>query len=114
MKLSLIVSLLFLFGCVAVAEPEKPEVVNTSIIRVSGSQCGPTPSARMELDKLGEKLVASALMKVTPTDTLIVTFFSSPETGEWSVMIDGKNGTSCMVMWGGNWRTVRQETGQES
>jgi len=113
MKLSLIVSLFLLFGCAAVpvvqAEPEKPEISSTSIIRVSGSQCGPTAASRIELKALGETVVASALMKVTPVDTVIVTFFTSPD-GDWTIMIDSKNGISCMVMWGKYWQMAGQES----
>ena len=104
MKCTLIF-LLFLFGC---SDLIKPEIV-TSSIQVGGSQCGPTSYARKELSKLGEKLVASALMEVTPTETVIVTFFSSP-SGDWTVMIDGRTGISCMILWGKHWTRAGQES----
>jgi len=72
MKCTFVFCLLFLFGCSTLV---KPEVVDTSSIRVPSSQCGPTAAARIELKQLGEKLIASALMEVTPTETVIVTFF---------------------------------------
>jgi len=105
-KLAIVLSLLLLFGTSAVAE--KPEVGNTSSIRMNPSQCGPTLSSRVGLEQLGEKVVASAMMKVTLTDTVIVTLFNS-QSGDWTIMIDGKNGVSCMVMWGKNWLTVSQK-----
>jgi hypothetical protein len=107
MKFSLVLSLLFLFGCSTISE--KPEVTDTSSIRVSSSQCGPTLTSRVELEKLGESIVASALMRVTPIDTVIVTFFTSPD-GDWTIMIDSMNGVSCMVMWGKYWQMAGQES----
>ncbi len=107
MKLSFVLSLLFLVGCSAV--PEKPEVVDASVIRVSDSQCAPTISAQMQLERLGEKLLASALMKVSLTDTVIVTVFKS-QTGDWTIMINSQNGLSCMVMWGEYWQMAGQES----
>jgi hypothetical protein len=107
MKFSLVLSLLFLFGCSTISE--KPEVADTSSIRVSSSQCSPTSISRIELKKLGEAAIASALMRVTPTDTVIVTFFTSQD-GDWTIMIDSRNGISCMVMWGKYWQMVGQES----
>ena len=101
-----LVFLLFLFGCSTLV---KPEVVDTSSIRVPSSQCGPTAEARTELKQLGEKLWASALLQITPQEIVIVTFFSSP-AGDWTVMIDGRTGISCMILWGKHWT----RTGQES
>jgi len=106
MKCTFVFCLLFLFGCSSL---EKPEVVDTSSIRVPSSQCGPTAAARIELKQLGEKLIASALMEVTPTETVIVTFFSSP-AGDWTVMIDGRTGISCMILWGKYWIRAGQES----
>jgi len=100
-------SLLFLFGCSAL---EKPEVVNTSAIRVPSSQCGPTPSSRTQLEQLGERLRASALMQITPAETVIVSFFSSRQSGDWTVMVDGRNGRSCMILWGKHWMAAGQES----
>jgi len=104
--LAVSLSLLFLFGCSAL---EKPEVVNTSSIRVPTSQCGPTPSSRIQLEQLGEKLRASALMQITPLETVIVSFFSS-QSGDWTVMVDGRNGISCMILWGKHWLAAGQES----
>jgi hypothetical protein len=107
MKLSIIISLWLLLGCAANAtELEKSDVTDTTAIRISNTQCIPTLMVKLELAEMGEKLVASALMKVTPDDVVIVTFFSN-DSGEWSVMLDGKNGISCMVMWGDNWRMAK-------
>jgi len=106
MKFSLIFCLVFLFGCSALV---KPKIVDTSSIRVPSSQCGPTAAARIELKQLGEKLIASALMEVTPTETVIVTFFSS-SSGDWTVMIDGRTGISCMILWGKYWLRAGQES----
>jgi len=106
-KLSLILSLLFLFGCAAGIT--KPEVTDTSIIRVSSTQCGQTSVLKKEISRLGESLVASALMKVAPAETVIVNFFSS-QGGEWTVMIDGMNGISCMVLWGQYWTAAAGST----
>ena len=90
---------------------EKSEVINTSAIRVSPAQCGPTPSAKVELERLGEKLRASALMQVTPTETVIVSFYSE-QSGDrdWTVLIDSRSGRSCMVLWGKHWLTAGQES----
>ena len=106
-KLSLVLSLLFLFGCTA--DITKPEVTNTSVIRINSNQCGPTSILKREISRLGESLTASALMKVAPTETVIVNFFSSQDGG-WSVIIDGINGISCMVLWGEYWMVVGQES----
>jgi hypothetical protein len=100
-----LVFLLFLFGC---SDLVKPEII-TSSIRVPSSQCGSTAASRIELKQLGERLWASALLQITPQEIVIVTFFSSP-SGDWTVMIDGRNGISCMVLWGKHW----SRTGQES
>jgi len=107
MKFSLVLSLLLLFGCSTVSE--KPEVVNTSSIRISKSQCSPTSISKIKLKKLGETAIASALMRVSPTDTVIVTFFTSPE-GSWTVLIDSMTGISCMVMWGEYWQMAGRES----
>ena len=106
-RLSLVFSLFFLLGCST--EMVKPEVTNTSVIRVTDSQCAPTVSAQMQLEQLGEKLLASALMKVSPTDTVIVTVFRG-QTGDWTIMINSPNGLSCMVMWGEYWQMAGQES----
>ena len=106
-RLSLVLSLLFLFGCAA--DITKPEVTNTSVIRINSNQCGPTPVLKREISRLGESLTASALMKVAPTETVIVSFFSNQD-GEWTVMIDGMNGISCMVLWGEYWMAAGQES----
>jgi hypothetical protein len=98
---------LFLFGCAA--DITKPEVMDTSVIRVSSNQCGPTPILKKEISRLGESLTASALMRVAPTETVIVSFFSNQD-GEWTVMIDGMNGISCMVLWGKYWMAAGQES----
>ena len=106
-RLSLVLSLLFLFGCAA--DITKPEVTNTSVIRINSNQCGPTPVLKEEISRLGESLTASALMRVAPSETVIVSFFSS-RSGEWTVMIDGMNGISCMVLWGKYWMAAGQES----
>jgi hypothetical protein len=105
----------FVIFCVLVLSAcstlEKPEVINTSAIRVSSAQCGPTPAAKIELERLGERLRASALMQVTPTETVIVSFYSD-QSGDrdWTVLIDSRNGRSCMVLWGKYWITAGQES----
>jgi len=106
-RLSLVLSLLFLFGCAA--DITKPEVMDTSVIRINSNQCGPTPVLKREMSRLGESLTASALMRVAPTETVIVSFFSS-RSGEWTVIIDGMNGISCMVLWGKYWMAAGQES----
>ena len=90
---------------------DKSEVINTSAIRVSPAQCGPTLSAKVELERLGERLRASALMQVTPTETVIVSFYSE-QSGDkdWTVMIDSRNGISCMILWGKYWLVAGQES----
>jgi len=105
-RLAIVLSLLLLFGTSAVAE--KSEEGNASSIRMDPSQCSPTLVSRVGLEQLGEKVVASALMKVTSTDAVIVTVFNS-QSGDWTIMIDGENGISCMIMWGSNWLTVNQK-----
>jgi hypothetical protein len=105
MKCTLIF-LLFLFGCSSLV---KPKVVDTSSISVPPSRCGSTATARIELGQLGEKLQASALMQITPKEIVIVTFFSS-SVGDWTVMIDGRNGISCMILWGKHWTRAGQES----
>ena len=108
MKPLIIFCLLFLAACSTL---EKSEVINTSAIRVSAAQCGPTPSAKVELERLGEKLQASALMQITPLETVIVSFYSSRlGDKDWTVMIDGKNGRSCMILWGKHWLNAGQES----
>jgi hypothetical protein len=108
MKPLIIFCSLFLFGCSSL---EKPPVVNTSSISVGSVQCGSTPSAKVQLERLGERLRASALMQITPLETVIVSFYAS-RTGDkdWTVMIDGKNGRSCMILWGQHWMTAGQES----
>jgi len=106
-RLSLVLSLLLLFGCAA--DITKPEVTDTSVIRIDSTQCGPTSVLKEAMSQLGESLTASALMKIAPTETVIVSFFSG-RSGEWTVMIDGMSGTSCMVLWGKYWTVVGQES----
>ena len=106
-RLSLVLSLLFLFGCAA--DITKPEVTDTSVIRINSNQCGPTSVLKKEISRFGESLTASALMKVAPSETVIVNFFSSQDGG-WSVIIDGINGISCMVLWGEYWTAAGQES----
>jgi hypothetical protein len=108
MKLVIIFYLLFLAACSSL---EKPEVINTSAIRVSSAQCGPTPTAKTELERLGERLRASALMQVTSTETVIVSFYSDTSGDkDWTVMIDSRNGISCMILWGKYWLAAGQES----
>jgi hypothetical protein len=107
MKPLIIFCSLFLFGCSSL---EKPPVVNTSAIRVGAGQCGPTLAAKIELERLGEKLRASALMQVTPTDTVIVSFYSSRQSGDWTVTIDSRSGISCLILWGKHWTGQGQES----
>jgi hypothetical protein len=106
-RLSLVLSLLFLFGCVT--DIAKPEVTNTSVIRASNAKCGPTSILKKEISRLGESLNASALMKIAPSETVIVSFFSSQD-GEWTVIIDGVNGISCMILWGKYWTASGQKS----
>jgi len=106
-RLFLVLSLLFLFGCAA--DITKPEVTDTSVIRINSNQCGPTSVLKKEISRFGESLTASALMKVAPAETVIVNFFSSQDGG-WSVIIDGINGISCMVLWGEYWTAAGQES----
>jgi hypothetical protein len=108
MKPLIIFCMLILSGCSTI---DKSRAVDTSSISVGSVQCGPTYSAKIELDRLGEKLRASALMKVTPTETVVVSFYSSwSGDRDWTVMIDGKNGRSCMILWGKHWLTAGQES----
>ncbi len=108
MKWIAVIPLLFLFGCSTI---DKSKAVDTSSISVGSLQCGPTYSAKIELERLGERLRASALMKVAPTETVIVSFYSSQSKDkDWTVMIDGKNGRSCMILWGKYWITAGQES----
>ena len=108
MKPLIVFSLLFLSACSTI---EKSAVVDTSSIRVGSTQCGPTYSAKIELDRLGEKLRASALMQVTPTETVVVAFYSSRSGDrDWTVIINNKNGRSCMILWGKHWLTAGQES----
>jgi len=106
-KLSLVLSLLFLFGCAA--DITKPEVTDTSVIRASNAKCGPTSILKKEISRLGESLTASALMKIAQSETVIVNFFSS-RSGEWTVIIDGVNGISCMILWGKYWTASGQKS----
>jgi hypothetical protein len=56
-------------------------------------------------------LQASALMQITPIETVIVSFYASRSGDkDWTVMIDGKNGRSCLILWGQHWRNVGQES----
>jgi hypothetical protein len=108
MRLLVIFCVLVLSACSTL---EKPKVINTSAIRVSSAQCGPTPSAKVELERLGERLRASALMQVSPTETVIVSFYSD-QSGDrdWTVLIDNKSGISCMILWGKHWLNAGQES----
>ena len=107
-RLAPILSLFLLFGCSGV--PLKSVALNnTSTIRVNNSQCSSTADSRIALEKLGETVAASALMQMTESEAVIVTFFSG-KNGDWTVMIDGKNGISCMVMWGKYWSLVGQKS----
>ena len=108
MKPLIVFCILVLSGCSTI---EKSETVDTSSIRVGSTQCGPTPSAKVQLERLGESLRASALMQITPVETVIVSFYSSRSGDkDWTVMIDGKNGRSCMILWGKYWLTAGQES----
>jgi len=98
----------FLFIFVTPSIAEKPRVSDGSSIRVGHSQCGSTLTSREALKKLNEKAVASALMDITSGDTVIVTIFNN-QSGDWTIMVDGKNGISCMVMWGRNWFNIKDE-----
>jgi len=107
MKPFIIFCVLVLSACSTI---DKSATVDTSSIRVGSTQCGSTPSSKVELERLGEKLRASALMQITPLETVIVSFYAS-RTGDkdWTVMIDGRNGRSCMVLWGQHWLNAGQE-----
>jgi hypothetical protein len=108
MKPLIVFCILVLSGCSTI---DKSATVDTSSIRVGSTQCGPTYSAKIELERLGEKLQASALMQITPLETVIVSFYSSRSGDkDWTVMIDGKNGRSCMILWGQHWRNAGQES----
>ena len=108
MKWIAVIPLLFMFGCSTI---DKSKAVDTSSISVGSVQCGPTPSAKVQLERLGEKLQASALMQITPLETVIVSFYSSRSGDkDWTVMIDGKNGRSCMILWGKHWSVAGQES----
>jgi hypothetical protein len=107
MRPLIIFCLLVLSAC---STSEKPEVINTAAIRVSPAQCGPTSISKVELKQLGEKLRASALMQVTLDETVIVSFYSNRQSGDWTVVIDSKNGISCMVLWGKHWLAAGQES----
>ena len=108
MKPLIVFCILVLSGCSTI---DKSGTVDTSSISVGSVQCGSTPSAKVELERLGEKLRASALMQITPIETVIVSFYSS-QLGDkdWTVMIDGKNGRSCMILWGKHWINAGQES----
>ena len=109
MKPLIVFSLLFLSACSTIVD--KSKAVDTSSISVGSVQCGSTPSAKIELDRLGERLQASALMQITPIETVIVSFYASRSGDkDWTVMIDGKNGRSCMILWGQHWLTAGQES----
>ena len=104
----LIILCLLLSACSTI---EKSGTVDTSSIRVGSTQCGSTPSAKVQLERLGERLRASALMQITPVETVIVSFYSSRSGDkDWTVMIDGKNGRSCMILWGKHWLNAGQES----
>jgi len=108
MKPLIIFCSLFLFGCSTI---DKSRAVDTSSISVGSVQCGSTPSAKIELERLGERLQASALMQITPIETVIVSFYASRSGDkDWTVMIDGKNGRSCMILWGKHWSVAGQES----
>lgn len=101
----ILVFLLFLFGCSTL----KPEVVNTATIKVSSDQCGLTTIIREGLRRHGERIVSTATMRVTPADTVIVTMFRS-SNGDWTIMLDSRNGISCMVLWGKHWQGMGQKS----
>jgi hypothetical protein len=105
MKFLIIFCLLFLSACSTL----KSEAVNTASIKVSSDQCGLTKIIRKGLRQYGERIVSTATMRVTPADIIIVTLFRSPN-GDWTIMLDSRNGISCMVLWGKHW----QRTGQKS
>ena len=108
MKWIAVIPLLFLFGCSTI---DKSATVDTSSISVGSVQCGSTPSAKVELERLGERLQASALMQITPIETVIVSFYASRSGDkDWTVTIDGKNGRSCMILWGKHWLIAGQES----
>ena len=108
MKSLVVFCILVLSGCSTI---DKSGTVDTSSISVGSVQCGPTPSAKVQLERLGEKLQASALMQITPLETVIVSFYSSRSGDkDWTVMIDGKNGRSCMILWGKHWSVAGQES----
>ena len=108
MKSLIIFSFLFLSACSTI---EKSGTVDTSSIRVGSTQCGSTPSAKVQLERLGERLRASALMQITPIETVIVSFYSSRSGDkDWTVMIDSRNGISCMILWGKYWLMAGQES----
>jgi hypothetical protein len=48
-------------------------------------------------------------MQVTPTETVIVSFYSE-QSGDkdWTVMIDSRNGISCMILWGKYWLVAEE------
>ena len=108
MKWIAVIPLLFLFGCSTI---DKSATVDTSSISVGSVQCGSTPSAKVELERLGERLQASALMQITPIETVIASFYASRSGDkDWTVTIDGKNGRSCMILWDKHWLNAGQES----
>ena len=108
MKPFIILCSLFLFGCSTI---DKSRAVDTSSISVGSVQCGSTPSAKIELERLGERLQASALMEITPLETVIVSFYASRSGDrDWTVLIDSRSGRSCMILWGKHWLAAGQES----
>ena len=108
MKPLIIFCILFLSACSTL---EKPKVVDTSTFPVGVFKCGPTFSGKIELERLGERLRASALMQITPVETVIVSFWSSREGDrDWTVLLEGGNGRSCIVLWGTRWLMAGQES----
>jgi len=105
-RLSIIFSLLILFGCTA--DIPKPEITDMSFIPMN--QCGPTSVVKREIRLLGETLLASALMQITQNKTVIVNFFRSHSSSKWTVIIDAPNDVSCMMLWGEHWTMAGKES----
>jgi hypothetical protein len=106
MKLPLILSLLFLFGCtvadatLSVKEtPSNPE----RTINIKPNQCLKTDLLLpLLLKKYNEILIGSGTFDSTRGPLVMMLFTST--SGSWTLVSAGSNGIACALIWGENYR----------
>ena len=100
MKLPLVLSLLFLFGC-ATPDAIVPPPGNI-IVTIKPNQCVETAAlAPLLLKQYNEKLISSGVVDTNNAAQLLMMMFVS-ESGSWTLATASSNNVICVLLWGRN------------